>query len=126
MQRVIKGAARQRGLTAISLVLIVGVAALILTAALKLFTPYLDYMTVSSSLTSLSDQGGSSTPAEIRSKFTKLLDINGVRDLNASIITIERNGPNYDVTADYEVRVPYMGNIDFVVKFNKVVQVPAS
>lgn len=116
---------RQRGLTFISIMVIIAVIAFLAMMVLKLFPIYMEDFSVSSSVNGLSQEAGKG-PQELRTALMRRLSINNVDNVSAEDVVIERDGNGYRVTVDYEVRVAFIRNIDFVVSFNHSVEVPSS
>lgn len=119
---------RQRGLTLISWILVLGVAFLFGIAALRLVPVYLEYMKIASSLSSVqkSFENQQTTPAELREALGKRFDIESVRIIDKKDVKIERRGNGYAMRAAYEHRAPFVGNVGFIVTFDKSVQVATS
>ncbi|WP_303904961.1 DUF4845 domain-containing protein [Thiohalomonas denitrificans] len=116
---------RQQGITLISWIVILGVIAFLTMMVLKLFPIYIEHMAVNSSLESLASEGEPMGPTEIRSKLVKRFNINDVKSVNRKNITIERGKGVYQVGIVYEVRTPFISNIDFVVSFDDHAEVRA-
>ncbi|WP_092995850.1 DUF4845 domain-containing protein [Thiohalomonas denitrificans] len=116
---------REQGITLISWIVILGVIAFLTMMVLKLFPVYIEHMAVTSSLESLAKEKEPMGPSEIRSKLTKRLNINDVESVKRTDIEIERGRGVYKVGIAYEVRTPFISNIDFVVSFDDRVEVRA-
>ena len=115
----------QQGMTAIGWIIVLGLIAFFVLLALRLTPGYLEYATVSASLESLQNEPGitTKTPPEIRSMLSKRFDVNDVKSVSSKDIKIDNQGGRLRVWVDYEVRVPVLGNIDAVSKFNKEIEV---
>ena len=116
---------RQQGMTLIGMVLVALVAGIFVLAAIRLVPVYLEYMKVDSALNAMkSDLDGSNAgPGQIRSAVERRFDIDDVRSIRPRDLAIERTANGYQVSADYEGRAPFIGNIYFVVVFDKTVEV---
>lgn len=121
-----KGMARQRGLTMISWLVVIAVVVFIVMIALKLFPIYLEHFSVQSSMKSLASESEPMTSGQIRQTLGKRLAVNNVDQVNLrdSLVIDRRNSQNV-IKLDYEVRVPFVGNVDFVVSFHEQAEVPA-
>lgn len=117
----------QRGLTMISWVIIIALASLLVVMGLKLFPVYMEHFSVSSSLKSLSTDDGlrGVSPGELRTALEKRLQINDVKSVDKDAITVARNGGVYEVNVAYEVQIPFVYNIDFLVSFDDTAEVAA-
>lgn len=118
----------QQGLTMVSWLLVLGMIGFFTMIVLRLLPVYLENFSVTSSLASLKEAKGPGevvTTGELRGSLFRRLDINGVESVEKGNVTIVREGNIYVVTVKYEVRRPFLYNIDFVVNFNDDVSVPA-
>lgn len=122
----IKHARRQRGLTLISWMFIFAIAGFLGLMLLKLIPVYIEHFNVASSVSSLASDADlqGKSPSVLRDGLVKRLQINEVRNVHPEDILIARNGGVYEVTVDYEVVVPFVYNISFLVSFVDVAEVP--
>jgi hypothetical protein len=123
-----KGLQKQRGMTAIGWIIVLGLIAFFTLVTLRLAPLYLEYSKVSSVLESLKNEPGITrqSKAEIQRLITRRFEINDVRDLDPKIAEIESRNGRLTVVMDYERRTNMVGNIDLVVKFNKSIEVVAN
>ena len=121
-----KSIRKQRGMTLLGWVLVALVAMLFVLIALKLFPIYRDSLYIDTVLKDLSTdpEARNMSPAELTNTILKRLDINSVYNIQREDIYIEKTGDSKVVSVEYEVRTPFMGNIDFVVYFDKSTEVP--
>ncbi len=109
---------RQKGLSSLSLLVILGAASFILLAAFRLGPLYIDNYFVKASVESLqSEDLRDMSDRQIRSALSRHFTINGVRDIDARSAEIERSTEGVLVKLDYEKRVDFLGNVDIVVVF---------
>ncbi len=90
-------------------------------AGIKLAPIYLEYFGVSSSLESMEKDGnlhGKST-VELRRMLSKRLQINDVHRVDEADIEIKMKPRKTTIRVAYEVQVPLMSNIDFLLTFDK-------
>ena len=115
----------QQGMTAIGWIIVLGLIAFFVLLALRLTPGYLEFATVSASLESLQKEPGitEKTAPEIRAMLGKRFDVNDVKTVDSRDVKIENKGGRLRVWVDYEVRVPVLGNVDAVSKFNKEIEV---
>jgi hypothetical protein len=59
------------------------------------------------------------SPSEFESKMGQRFDMNGIRDLKFDEIAQVMNTDGLQVKKDYEIRKPFLLNIDLVLKFEK-------
>jgi Tfp pilus assembly protein FimT len=117
----------QAGMTLISWMLIFVVAGILIMAALKLFPVYMEHISLTSSLNSLSSDHSlrGASPVELRNALMRRLDINDVKRVKSEDVTIQRDGAVYRVDVNYEVVVPFVYNISFLVSFEDTAEVAA-
>ncbi len=116
---------RQRGVTFISFVIIATFVASYAFAVLKVTPFYLEQMKISRVLTSVekNQSGNSASIAAIRSAINKRLNIEMVRDMTAMDFNIKKSKVGYTVSAQYERRASYIGNVFLVVSFDESVEI---
>lgn len=108
----------QSGLSSISLLLVLVGGAFVLMAAFKVGPLYIDNYFVKSSVDALQDEDvRQMSNRAIVTALDRYFLINGVRDIDSSIIKIERNETSTVVKVDYEKRINFIGNLDVVVRF---------
>jgi Domain of unknown function (DUF4845) len=111
---------RQRGMTAIAMVLILAMIGFFATLAIRLFPVYMEHFSVSSHLKNLSEEAGikGKTNKEILSTLNKRFAIDDVKHVSDDNIFIERTKDGtITVAIEYEVRTPALANVDMVVSF---------
>ena len=116
---------KQRGMTAIGWIIVLGLIGFFVLLALRLVPGYLEFMSVSGAMQSLQNEPGitQKSPPEIRTLLSKRFDVNDVHTVKAKDVKIEQKSGRLVISVNYEVRVPVMGNIDAVSKFQKEVEV---
>jgi hypothetical protein len=116
----------ERGLTFLSLLVLLAGIVLIGLAGFRLIPIYLNQMKVVAAMESVRDEyrGQETTPAELRSSLYKRFDIEMVGVLKARDVSIKRNSGEYTMRAQYQNEVRYLGNVWLLVKFDHVVDVP--
>lgn len=123
-----KGLHKQRGMTAIGWMLVLGLIAFFTLVTLRLLPMYMEYTKVVSVLESLQNEPGITrkSKAEIRKLIGRRFDVNDVRELDPKLASIVQKSGVLTVTMVYERRTSLFGNIDLVAKFNKEVEVVAN
>lgn len=117
---------RQKGVTAIGWLIILGLIGFFTLLTLKMAPAYMEYYKIVSSLESLEEESGLSSPADIRRLLNRRFNISYVESINERDVQIRSAGPLFKVTAKYESRVHLFGNVYVVMAFNKQVQVRRS
>ncbi len=95
---------------------------------LILLTPiYLENYSVKSVISDLADGSERfSTSSALRKIIHKRFDINMTTSVSAAEIEISRDANMFLVDVEYEVREPFIGNIDLYITFKSVVKIPAA
>ena len=118
---------KQNGITMVSWIVIIMVAVVLGTAALKLIPVYLEYYNIVSILEGMKGEKTlkGASKQDIASTFTKRLDINSINSLQKDDYKITKvEGKNaYNVRVNYEVRKSLMGNLSIVASFDRSVEV---
>ena len=112
---------KQRGLTALGLLLVLMIFGFFVLLVIRLAPVYLEHMSVASSIKSLEQEVGiaEKTPQEVRSMLTRRLDVNDVDNFDYKLIEIKNEKGKLRISLDYEVRVPMIGNVDAIVSFSE-------
>lgn len=118
---------KQKGLTGVSIVVMLVVIAFISIIFLKIMPIYFDAFKVGDVVSSLKAERGLGDKGnrEITSMILKRLDVNQVSDVTKEHIFIEKTKNDIFIDVEYEVRKPMFGNLDVIVSFKKSVEVPA-
>ena len=117
---------KQKGVTAIGWLIILGLIGFFTLLTLKMVPAYMEYYKVVSSLESLEEESGLHTPADIRRLLNRRFNISYVETINERDVKITSAGPVYKVTAKYESREHLFGNVYVVMEFYKQVKVRRS
>jgi hypothetical protein len=115
---------KERGMTVIGWLIVLALIAFSALLALRLVPVYLGYYNVASILEGVAHERLSPGTArqEILKRIERRMEINDVKDITPQDIIIKEERGVTTVTADYEVRVPILANIDAVISFHKSVQ----
>ena len=118
---------KQKGLTGISIMMIVVVIAFAAAIFLKIMPVYFDAFKVGDVVSAMKDERGLGDKSnnEIASMILKRLDVNMVSDVTKEHIFIEKTKNDVFIDVEYEVRKKMFGNLDVVISFKKSVEAPA-
>ncbi len=113
----------QRGMTTLGLLILVIFVGLFVYAGLKLTPLYLNYFKVQGVVTGVQREfdGNSPTRAAIRSSIARRFDIESVSNIRASDVKVSPVGNGFEVAVDYKHETVFIGNLGFVVTFDKTV-----
>lgn len=111
----------QRGASYLGIFFWVIVFALVAKAAIALAPAYLDDRIINNQIEELLRESTVDTTVEkFDSQMNQRLDMNNIRDLNfKEIAKVTRNKGGLHIVKEYEVRKPFLLNIDLVLKFEK-------
>ena len=112
-------AAKQQGMTFISLVIVLAVVGMVVLSVLKVFPVYMEHLAVQTSMEAIETDPGvkNMSVSKIRELFRKKLDMNQVNSINAKQAKIGRGIGELTFVIEYEVRKDYFANIDLVLSF---------
>lgn len=115
---------KQAGMNSLLLLFVLASCGFILTCFFKIGPAYMDNRYIVSALKSLAkdhpDDLTQLSKESIRQELSKFYTINNVRGEAAKALDVERRQDKTIITIAYETRIPFLANIDVVVKFNNV------
>jgi hypothetical protein len=111
----------QRGLSGFSFIVVMMVLGFFIMALIKLVPIYMESWTVKAAVTAAIDGGGYDTsPLEIRKRINRQFTVNQVTVIAVKDIKIKyQDNGKISVDASYQKRIPFIQNIDVVVKFDE-------
>lgn len=114
----------QRGMTLLSFLVMMAVAIVLGTLALRLLPAYLNHYKIKSSLEALQSQPewASRSREDIIGSLQKHWEVDSVDDVTARDISITREGHNTRVRVVYDVTRPFLRNIDLVIHFDEAIE----
>ena len=113
---------RERGMTTLGLLVLIAFVGLFVYGGIRLTPLYLEYLSVSKSLSNVAqDMDASASEAAIRDGIKKRFEIQDVSAIKATDIEITREGTVWSVRAVYDAEAPFVSNIGFIVHFDKTV-----
>lgn len=115
---------RNSGLTLIGFLIVLSVTLFFAYAAMRLVPMYLEYHALGNALELLQKDPGSSnmTPAKIKQKIQMSLWASYASDnIKDEHVRISKTNEGVRVRVAYEVRKPFLGNIDIIGKFDTAV-----
>ncbi|OTG62124.1 DUF4845 domain-containing protein [Acinetobacter sp. ANC 3903] len=110
----------QQGASYIGILIAIIGFAFLAKIAIAVWAPYWDDRVVDSQITELMQSSPANTdPLKFTSQMSQRLEMNNVRDLKFDEIAQVTNVDGLQVKKDYEIRKPFLLNIDLVLKFEK-------
>ena len=118
---------KQKGLTGVSIIVLLVFFAFFAVALLKVMPIYFDSFKVGDVVSGLKDERGlgEKPNSQIVKMILKRLDVNMVSDVTKEHIFIEKVKNEVFIDIEYEVRKPMFGNLDVIISFKKSAEVPA-
>ncbi len=113
----------QKGMSSIGWLLVLLVLGFTLLCLFRMVPAYVDDRFIQEALKSLTEDVNKvdeMSNEEIRKKVGHFFVMNNIRSQSPKIIEIERTRDAVLVSANYEVRVPIIYNVDVVMTFNNV------
>lgn len=103
----------QRGLTTISLILIIALGGMILLTFFRVLPMYLDYFQIKSVMESVAGDAAIDprSKKEIWEALNKRLYVNSIRYMKKENFSFTRNDDVTTINVDYEVRKPYVAEL---------------
>ncbi|HEY0722267.1 MAG TPA: DUF4845 domain-containing protein [Gammaproteobacteria bacterium] len=117
----------QQGVSFATVMLLAPLVGVFILVVIKLLPVYVENAAVKSVLQGVAGERTETytTPKQVMDTLLKRLDINDVKHVGRDEIMVEREGTFYNVTIEYEVRVPLFYNISIVTNFSNTGEVPA-
>ena len=119
---------RQRGMTFLGILVLVIVVGAWVYAGIRLAPKYLEYMRVAATLEKVRDEyenNPGSTEFMLRKAVERHFNIEMVEIVSSNDIEIRRDGGIFIMRVAYDDTVPLVGNVSFLVQFDKSVEVAA-
>ncbi|MFT7186253.1 MAG: hypothetical protein ACI84K_001651 [Pseudohongiellaceae bacterium] len=116
---------KQTGASTPLVIVFLGMAAVVLTLAFKLYSPIFENWQVESVVESFEDDTDVTELSvdAIRKQFNNRLEVNNVRNFNSNEwLFITKDDGLLIIAVDYEVRVPVYRNIDAIMTFEKTLE----
>jgi hypothetical protein len=117
---------RQRGVTMIGWIVLLIPMAIVIYAAIRVGPQYYEFYKLVSAMEAAASELKSQetlTPQAVRSALQKRFDTQYVDSINADEILVARGEGAWEMTAEYEEESKLFGNLNLLLKFNKVVAI---
>jgi len=121
----IKTRDQQRGATALGMLTILAILGLGLYAVIRLVPVYLEYFEVVRAMEKVSKEGDAATtnPDQIHRSLERSWEIEDIKTFDYKDMQIRRAGGGWEMTAEYEAKVPFIGNVSLLAEFYKTVTI---
>ena len=111
-----KSLKKVQGITLIGFIFVLGVLGLLLYAGMQIGPVYMDHMSVVKAMKTAASEGANQSPAEIKSRISKLLYISYVDQVKPTDFKIVR-GNGREIQVKYNVEKEFIANLSFLIKF---------
>ncbi len=111
---------KQRGMTFISLVLMIAAIVFVAVIGIKLYPAYVEYFAIKKAFASLKTQMGSGnmSKTEIVSAFDRQQAIDDFKSVQGKDLVIEQSTDGIVVSVEYQVVTPLVGNVSALMDFS--------
>ena len=110
----------QQGASYIGILIAIIGFAFLAKIVIAVWAPYWDDRVIDGQIAELLQNSPKNiSPSEFESKIEQRFDMNGIRDIKFKDIAQVMNTDGLQVKKDYEIRKPFLLNIDLVLKFEK-------
>lgn len=115
---------RQSGITLVGFIIVLAVLGFFGFMAMKLVPSYIEYMGVVKAMNQMATEGGNEDIEQARRQLAFKMSFQYVDDstIKPKDITVTRTGNLPTLRVAYDKRIPFMYNIDFLLHFDKSVQ----
>lgn len=112
---------RQRGIGYIAIMILIALVAFLIKVITVAAPPYIDNFYMDSAIKGVlkDSEANNSSIGDIKAALSSRFQINNITDQSPSDLTYSKEGNAITVGVDYEVRKPFIGNMDVVMKFKK-------
>jgi Domain of unknown function (DUF4845) len=116
---------RQRGATALGMIIIVAIIGFALYGGIRLTPLYLEYMAIVRAMeqTAKENAGNATSPQELRTSLDRRWTIEDIKSIQPKEMEIKRTSAGYTMRAYYEAETPFVANVFLIAKFDKTVDV---
>ena len=116
---------RQRGATALGMLVIVAIVGFGLYGVIRLFPKYMEYMAVVRAMeqTAKENNGEITSPQELRTSLIRRWTVEDISSIEPQQIEIKKAGTGFSMRAAYRAEVPFIANVLLAAQFDKTVDV---
>lgn len=118
----------QTGMSIPGMLLIAAMVGFFVMCAIRMSPPYFEYLSVRNIIESIATEPSAKEfrVSDIRRKIANQFNTNQIYELQPREVEIFRSEGQTYIDANYEVRIPVMGRIDAVLKFDDLVYITGS
>ena len=116
---------RERGMTTLGMIILISFIGLFVFGGIRLTPVYLNYFKVSGVVEGVLKEFDGQNPSRnaILMSVSRRFDVESVDQITARDVRVTAVDGGYEVSARYDHVAPFIGNVNFLVAFNKTVLV---
>lgn len=115
-----KSIKKVQGITLVGFIIMLAFLGIIGFAAMQVGPVYLDHHSVVKAMKTAAKESANQTPAQIKTRISKLLYISYVDQVSPADFKVIR-GNGRELQVQYEVEKSFFGNLNFLMRFNETV-----
>ena len=114
---------RERGMTTLGMIILISFIGLFVFGGIRLTPVYLNYFKVAGVVEGVLKEFDGQNPSRnaILMSVSRRFDVESVDKITARDVKVTAVDGGYEVTAKYDHVSPFIGNVNFLVAFNKTV-----
>ncbi len=114
---------RERGMTTLGMIILISFIGLFVFGGIRLTPVYLNYFKVSGVVEGVLKEFDGQNPSRsaILMSVSRRFDVESVDQITARDVRVTAKDGGYEVSAKYDHVAPFIGNVNFLVAFNKTV-----
>lgn len=111
---------KQSGLTLIGFLIVLAVGGFFAYLGMRVVPMYMEYYSVKQALKGMAEEPGigNQDPGRLRELFSRRMNMSYASNVKPEHLKIERSDAGYRATVDYEVRKPFVHNLDVIGRFH--------
>ena len=119
---------QQKGMTGISILIVVIGIVFVASLALKVVPIYVDDTTIKNIVASYDNKADmrGKTHKSVMENFQKKLKINNVNNFDMDNVSLTKEGSDYLLVVDYEPRGELIGSLEYIVHFTHEARFPSN
>ena len=116
---------RQRGATAIGILVIVAIVGFGLYGGIRLLPIYTEYMAVVRAMEQTAEEtsGDATSPPDLRRALDRRWTVEDIKSIQPKDIEIKKISGGFSMRAYYRAEAPFVSNVSLVADFDKTVDV---
>ncbi len=110
---------RERGLTLVGLILVLGVSAFFVLMGFKLLPAYIEFFSIKRIIKELgeSPELKGATVKDVQAAFERRATIDSITAIRGTDLQIDKQGDGFVLSANWERKIPLVSNVSALVEF---------